>query len=281
MAVKNFGAKQNSDAVNYSVRQLPNGDRFFATECDAGDTGAVSLTRQKDSPSGKFKAGDVFYCKGGNSISGVIKGLWVRDGYGGGAAKELSIGFASTDESGKVSREFLKMGLLDEKGRVDSNTARFLIALNKADLGEEITLAVHTFKHKAGDKMSDKTDAVWEKDGVSTVMSVYQQHLATQDNPNGRIMLEHADYYNQPTFYVKGKDVIGLKQGEKAPAGALVNYDAEDATAFYSSAVEAVNSKVVKDDKFASNTAPVSEDDTSFGDESADAAARSRVANRP
>lgn len=276
MGVGHFGGQRDATA-SYSMRKLADGKRIFATECQGGEPGAIEMVRQKDGK--RHKAGDIFYVKGGNAINGVIKGMWIRPGYNG-AGKELSIGFASDDGTGKMVREFLQLPLLNEDGRIDNATARFLAALDKIDLGEEVTLAVHTFHHKAGDKMSENSDKVWEKDGDSVLLSVYQPHLATEDNPNGKIALEKSDFYVQPTFFIKGKQVIDITPDVKVPADAKVQYNGEDADAYATAKVEAVMSKVARDDKFQAPPAggesggPASEDDMRFGEE--EQAARSR-----
>lgn len=283
MAVRNFG-NNNSKSVNYGIRTLDSGNRIFVTECDQTDKDAIKFTRQKDGNG--FKAGDEFYAKGGNAIAGVLKGAWIRNGFGSDVAKELNLGFASADESGKVVTEFVKLPLMNDKGRIDNATARALIALNKAELGEEVALAIHTFKHKAGDKITnaagEDTGKVWEKDGANVVLSVYQDHLATDDNPNGRIGIAKDEYYTQPTFFVKGKDVISITPETKVPEGAVVQYDTEDATAFYDGLVKSIMSKVgdaSKDAPPAERTS-VSDDDVQFGDEQ-DQASRSRMGSRP
>lgn len=285
MAVKNFGGSKNN-AVNYGIRTLENGNRIFVTECEATDPGAIKFTRQKDSPSGAFKAGDVFYAKGGNAISGVLKGLWVRDGFGGGAAKELNVGFASINEKGEPVTEFVKLPLVSDKGRLDNATARVLIAMNKADLGEEVALAVHTFKHKAGEKIvnakGEDTGKVWEKDGANVVMSLYQEHLSSEHNPNGRVTLEAGEHYTQPTFFVKGKEVVTITHETKVPEGAVVQYDVENAAGFYADIVNSVMSRIGDAAKAAPPAANnVSDDDMTFGGDAEEQAARTRMGSRP
>lgn len=282
MAVKNFGGNNNS-SVNYSIRTLDSGNRIFVTECDPTDKDAIKFTRQKDGTN--FKAGDDFYAKGGNVVSGVLKGVWVHNGYNSDVAKDLAIGLASTDASGKVVTEFVKLPLMNDKGRLDNATVRVLAALNKADLGEEIDLAIHTFKHKAGDKITnaagEDTGKVWEKDGVNIVMSVYQPHLVTNDNKNGRIAIPKDEHYTQPTFYVDKSKVIQITPGvTKVKEGAIVQYDTEDATAFYDSLVKSIVSKVGDASKLAPPAA--SPDDMQFGDDQSDNAGfNTRIGSRP
>jgi hypothetical protein len=286
MAVKNFGGNKFADSVNYGIRGLPDGRRAFMTECGANDQGAVQMTRTKDGI--HHKVGDIFYCKGGNAIGGLVKGLWVRDGYQTTVGKELNVGFSSVNEEGKVEREFLKLSLVSDDGRIDTQTAAFLAALNKAELGEEITLAVHTFTHKAGDLMNkeEPDGKKWDKDGYTTMLKVYQEHLKTDDNPHGGITVAATERYVQPSDYVKGKDVIELGLGEKPPVGIKVQYDAESAAEFYSGVVASVTAKVGSDHKFdeAAKKVPVdSDDDRVFGGEQGegDDEVRTRMANRP
>lgn len=275
MGVKNFGKNNNTAATNYSVRTLPDGKRSFMTECSADTQGAIALVRSKDGKN--HKAGDEFFCRGGNAIGGVVNGFWLRDGYQSTVAKELNIGFSSIGDDGKPVREFLQLSLMDDKGRIDSNTARALIALNKAELGEEVTLAIHTFLHKAGDTVREGEDAVWSKDGYITVLSAYQDHLATDENPNGRIGIEENERYNQPRYYVKGKDVIELGVGEKAPAGATEQFDADNAMEFLNGVIASLGSKVVKTENLAPSHTDTDDDHQFGGDPDQDEAARNRM----
>lgn len=282
MAVKNFG-KGNTEANNYALRTLPNGSRAFVMECGAGDAGAIEMKTAKEGKKGP--AGTIYYASGGNSISGLVKYVGEKAGFGGGLAKELSIGFSSLDENGKIVRDFLQLPLIDEKGRIDKSSAKVLSLLEKAELGEEVTLAVFTFKHKVGEKMSEGSDKVWEKDGFDSVMSMYQAHLQSEANPNGTIKLEAADYYNQPSFYVKGQSVVNLGQGEHPPVGVdgkpayPVIYNAEDAASFIGGVISSIKSKLSLDDKFVQatqNASSVIDDDAAFGDDDSHT-----VANRP
>lgn len=283
MAAKNFGGGKNMTFNNYNVRTLPDGKRAFMTECAATDEGAVQMTRVKDGKN--HSAGDIYFCKGGNAMAGLLKSISAVDGYQTTVGKQLKLGFASVNEaSGEIERDSLQLGLVNDDGRIDRATASLLAAINKVEVGEEVMVAIHTFLHKAGDKMNDEPDSpVWSEDGYTVHLNAYQPHLATEDNPNGKIGLEAEDYYTQPSYYVKGASVIPLGRGEKPPVGIKASYDTENAAEFYSTIVQSVSASIGKDPHFANHQAPAGEaGDYEFGaDDRAEEEARSRMSSRP
>lgn len=298
MAVKNLFFNKGS-SKNYKVRVQEDGIRIFATECEATEPGAIKFIHSKNG--NNFKAGDPFYATGGNVINGVLNGAWVKDGFKPSTkksvrTKELTLGFKSVDKDNNVTVDFLQLPLLNDEGRINSDVARLLVALNKADLGEDLSVVIHTFKHKAGDVMNEKTGVKWEKDGYNTKLSAYQDHKVTDENKRGIIKVEKDELYVQPKRYeMDGEDfssdrvVVQITPETKVPEGAVIRYNTEDAAAFYTGIVAAINSKIGVTDKdapteSASNTVDdddmqfSDDDDMQFGDD--DESSRSRMGNR-
>jgi len=231
--IQKTGGNQNN-AVQYSLRKLPNGSRVFAVECAADAPGAVELVRSKDSPSGKFVSGDKFHVQTGDTLVGKLGGMWVKQGFGGGVSREVSILLTSNDTEGAKVAEFLQLRLLDDKGRVDRETASLLARLKNVKRDEDVSLSVFTFAHKAGDPIDKNRPEAgnWDKAGSTMALAMYQESLKSEANPKGTVKAAADEYYRQPTFYISGTSVIHIKQGEKAPDNVVVNYDAQDAISF-------------------------------------------------
>ena len=268
MAIRNFGSKQ-SNAINYQVRRLATGKSIFATDCEPTDPAAIQMTRAKNSTTGKFMKGDSFYVKGDNAIQGTINFAAVQEGFEA-PAKNLTIGLKSVDESGKKVTEFLKLSLVSSTGRINDATARLLVALQKADLGEEILVAIHTFEHKAGDDMGDDSGRKWEKDGDRTIISAYQEHLKSADNVHGIIAVPRDAVFKQPRFAFSGGKTTALAEGEAVPAGAQVLYDHEAAAKYAAGVANDLMGRIRPSDAPASQPPASNEehgDDMSFGDD--------------
>lgn len=239
-------------AINYRLRKMSNGDQLFATEVSAGTPGAIEMTRTKASPSGRFAIGDKFFVQAGNTLLGKVGGLFVKEAFGGGPGRDLSLLLNSSDAEGNKVAEFLQLSLLDDKGRVDRASAELLARLKNANSDEDMALSVYTFHHKAGDKMGDNSDKVWDKPGSSMTLSVYQQSLISETNPKGSVRVESDQYYRQPVSIIKGNQLVKLEAGEKAPDGAVPIYDGESAVTFAKEAAA----------KFTSASENVSEEQT-------------------
>lgn len=264
MAVKNFGGNR-SDAVNYDMRKIGN-QMMFVTQCQPGDEGAIQLTRSKDGKN--HKAGDVYYVKGGNAIGGKLVYIGVQDGFQG-AARNLVVGL--TENGGPI--DFVRLPLVNEKNKINDATRRLLPALAKVDLGEELTLAAFCFEHKAGDEIKNKEGEVVgirDSDGYSAYLNVYQEHMKTADNENGKISAAPNEMFVQERLVQKGRSLVALEKGEKAPEGAVITYDEGVAEQYAKQIVAGIVAKMPRREKteqHAKQAAPDHVEDVAFGEE--------------
>lgn len=250
MALIQNNTGNGSNSINYKLQKMPDGSRAFTTECAAGTPGAVEMRHPNDSPKGKFAAGDSYFVIAGNTLRGKLGGMWLKSGYskndgGHDVSREVSIMLVSHNEDGVRVAEFLQLPFLDKDGRVDSTTAKLLSRLKKANLDEDVSISVYSFAHKAGDKMysknADENGPVWQKDGVSVVLTPYQDSLKSADNEKGAIKIEASEYYRQPVRYPLGDSLVPVNPGEKAPDGVVLNYNYDDAIAFAKSVAAAIS----------------------------------------
>lgn len=239
MAVKNFG-KGNSAAVNYSVKVLPDNSVIFATRCEAGDEGAVEMVYGAKSKN----AGQKYYVRGGNSITGNLSFIGTRDGYEGNG-KELLLGFRG---EGNEPMEFVQIPAIGDKHRLNDYTNRLLAGLKNASLGEPLTVAVFNFTHKAGEEMKNKDGEVvgtYEKDGSNLVMSVYQDHLVTDDNPNGKVSVSREDMLVQERLMMQGRSLVPVPEGQRVDRS-LVVYEEGVADKYLVDTVAAIKGSIPK-----------------------------------
>ncbi len=195
--------RKNNETINYKIRSYKDEKgierAIFSTECSATDPGAIEVVRQKDGKN--HKAGDVFYIKGGPGISAdAITGVYMREGYGGGCAREVTVQMSSQNDKGGRVTEFLQMNLVAQDGKMNAKTMALLEAISKSDLGEPVMLITYLNHHKAGDPMSKKEDAnLWEKDGATLALFLTQPHLKDADNEHGTVyMTKEEGAFTQP-----------------------------------------------------------------------------------
>ena len=291
MAVKNFGGGRRNEAENYRLYKVGS-EMIFGAPCEASTPGAIMMTRQKDSPKGNFKAGDNYYIKGGNAVSGKLAYISVDKGYLGVGAN-LTVGFAP--EADGQPFEFVTVPLVNEKHRINDAVRRLLPALAKAELGEPVTIASHVFEHKAGDEIKSKDGDVIgrrERDGYVNYLSAYQDHLKDSvKNKNGKIEVLDSELFVQERLVQKGRNLVALAPGERAAEGQTIVYDEGVAEEYARKIVADIRSRMPKREKVAdlaksvaadnaatepSSHADLSDDDLMFGEED-DVRARQRM----
>ncbi len=195
--------RKNNETINYKIRNYKDEKgierAIFATECDATEPDAIRSVRTKDGKN--HKAGDPFWIKGGPGISAdAITGVYMREGFGGGCAREVTVQMSSQNDKGGRVTEFLQMNLVAQDGKMNPKTMALLEAISKSDLGEPVMLRTYLNHHKAGDPMSKKEDAnLWEKDGAALSLFLTQPHLKDENNEHGTVyMTKEEGAFTQP-----------------------------------------------------------------------------------
>lgn len=274
MAVKNFGGGSRKDAENYRLFKIGN-KILFGTNCEPGDEGAIQMTRTKDGKN--HKSGDVYYIKGGNAISGKVAYLAVEKGYNNVGAN-LVIGL--TEDDGPF--EFVSLPLVSDKNKINDATRRLLPALAKSELGEPVTIAAYTFDHKAGDEIKAKEGEVIghrERDGYSNYLNVYQEHLKSDKNKNGKIEVAENELFVQERLVQKGRNLVALAPGERAAEGQSIVYDEGVAEDYAKKVIADIRARLPKRERVSQlaegasaghdfqESASPSDEDMTFGDD--------------